>query len=270
MKRRSSNKYKLIPSKQSRSDSTAPMSFIPAIPVRLVSEQGGLHYALIDTAAEISIADESILDKLDYKVKPYSYSKYCDFNGQIAALKVMYISIFVCTPLGAPWLVFHNVPLAITKRNLGDRQRLILGYDSMLSNLRLSLDYPRKELRLSAPIEFEILSEKSGKEYLPSSINEAENLIRMGSYRAALPMIVSGLEEALAAKINEINYSRRITYLLKQNWLPNRMKGELKKVVDLRNHAVHGFGLVKIEKKDAQRALRTIKKIIEQISYFNT
>ena len=69
-------------------------------------------------------------------------------------------------------------------------------------------------------------------------------------------MIVSGLEEALNAKTNKISYSRPITYLLKQNWLSNRMKGELKKVVDLRNHAVHGFGLVEIERKDAQHALR--------------
>ena len=117
MKRRSSNKYKLTPSKQSRSDSAVAMSFIPAIPVRLVSEQEELQYALIDTSAEVSIVDESILDKSNYKAKQYSYSKYCDFNGKITELKVMNISIFICTPIGAPWLEFHNVPFAITKRN---------------------------------------------------------------------------------------------------------------------------------------------------------
>ncbi len=269
MKRRSSNKYKLIPSKQSRSNTTAPMSFIPAIPVRLDREQGELHYALIDTAAEISTADESIIEKRDYKDRPYDYRKVRDFNGQISKLKVVYISLYICTPVGAPWLEFYNVPFVITKL-FSDRRRLVLGYDSVLSNFRLSLDYPRKELRLSVPIEFEILSERSAKHYFPSSIIEAENLISMGSYRSALPMIVSGLEEVLISKIDVININRPIAYLLEQNWLSNRMKGELKKVLNLRNLAVHGFGLIKIDKKEAQHAIRTIKKVIEQILYFTT
>ena len=145
-----------------------------------------------------------------------------------------------------------------------------MGYDSFLSKLRLSLDYHKKEARVSAPIEFEILEAKSTKHYLPSSIIEAGNLIRMGSYKAALPMIVVGLEEVLVTKFDEFDQRKPISYLLKQNWLSNKAKSDLKKVVDLRNHAVHGFGLVPIEKKEAQMALRTIIRIIESILALNT
>ena len=270
MKRRSSNIYKLIPSKQSRSNSKAPMSFIPAIPVRLKGEQGRLQYALIDTAAEISVIDESIIENMDSKSKPYSYAKVRDVRGILNDLKVIYIELIVCDPIGEPWIELHNVPFVVTKANSIDKPSILIGYDSVLSNLRLSIDYPRKELRISAPIDFELLSEKSSKQYLPSSLIEAENLIQMGSYRAALPMIISGLEEVLSSKIDENNFKRPIKYLMDQNWLSNRMKGELKKAMDLRNHAVHGFGLVQIKKKDAQSAMRTIKKIIEQIQGLNT
>jgi len=271
MKRRSSNIYKLIPSKQSLSNSAAPMSFIPAIPVRLKGEQGTLlQYALIDTSAEISVIDESIMENMDLKSKAYSSTKVQDMSGRITNLIVIHIELIVCAPLGEPWIEFHNVPFVVTKTNSIDKPSIIIGYDSVLANLRLSIDFPRKELRISAPIEFELFSEKSSKQFLPSSLIEAENLIRMASYRAALPMIISGLEEVLSSKIDERNLRRPISYLMNQNWLSNRMKGELKKAIDLRNHAVHGLGLIQIKKKDAQNAMRTIKKIIEQIQSLNT
>ena len=270
MKRRSSNIYKLIPSKQSRSNSTAPMSFIPAIPVILKGERATLQYALIDTSAEISVIDKSVMEHMDLEYKVYSFAKARGTSGRITDLKVIYIELIVCSPIGEPWLEFHNVPFVVTETNSNDKPDIVIGYDSVLANLRLSLDFPRKELRISAPIEFELLSEKSSKQLLPSSLIEAENLIRMGSYRAALPMIISGLEEVLSSKIDEMNLTKPISYLINQNWLSNRMKGELRKAIDLRNHAVHGFGLVEIKKKDAQSAMRTIKKIIEQIQCLNT
>ena len=60
MKRRTAKQFKLIPSKKFRSDPTASISFIPAIPVRLVSEHGKLHYALIDTTAERDIVNSCV------------------------------------------------------------------------------------------------------------------------------------------------------------------------------------------------------------------
>lgn len=270
MKRRSSNIYKLIPSKQSRSDSTGPMSFIPAIPVRLKDEQDRLQYALIDTAAEISVIDESLLKNTDSDNNPYSYANVRDVTGITIKLKIIYMELIVCNPIGEPWLAFHNVPFVVRKTKPIDRPGILIGYDSALSNLRLSLDFPRKELRISAPIDFEVRSEKSSKQYLPSSLIEADNLIRMGSYRAALPMIISALEEVLSSKIDDNDKKRPISYLMNQNWLSDKMRGELKKAINLRNHAVHGFGLVQIKKKDAQGAMRTIKTIIVQIQGVNT
>ncbi len=265
MKRRTSNTYKLIPSKQSRSNSTAPMSFIPALPVRLNRVQDELHYALLDPTKEISMVDISIFDNIDNTSSPYTYAQIRDQYNQMKTVKVINISVFLCSPTGEPWLEFHYVPFIIAMRDMMDNQHLILGYDSLLSHLRLTLDFPRKELRVSTPIGFEILLTKKGKQYLPSSIIDAENLINIGSYQASLPMIVFGLEEVLMTKFNEIK-NQPITYLLEQNWLSNKTKSDLKKILELRNHAVHGFGLVKIEKKDAQMALRTIKKIIEYIT----
>jgi hypothetical protein len=246
------------------------MSFIPAIPVILKKEQSTLQYALIDTSAEVSAIDKSIIANMDLKSKVYSSVKVRDMSGETSVIKVLYIELIVCGPLGEPWLEFHNVPFVVTKTNSTDKPDIVIGYDSVLAHLRLSLDFPRKELRISAPIEFDLLSEKGSKQFLPSAIIEAENLMRMGSYRAALPMIISGLEEVLSSKIDERYLRKPINYLMNQNWLSNRMKGELRKAIDLRNHAIHGFGLVQIKKKDAQNAMRTIKKIIVQIQSLNT
>lgn len=273
MKRRTSNTYKLIPSKQSRSNSSAPMSFIPALPVKLNKESGDLHYAILDATAEISVADESILKNINHNVRPYKYTKEQDSVYQISNANIIYISIFLCTPVGEPWLNFHEVPLVITKRKMYDHRRLVLGYDSILSNLRLTFNFPKKELRVSAPIDLEVLTETGANYFLPSSIIEAENLIRMGSYRAALPMIVSGLEEVLIYQVAGTmsnGKSKPISYLLDQNWLSKKTKTDLKKIIELRNHAVHGLGLVKIEKKETQVALRLIKKIIADILNLNT
>ena len=269
MRRRSSNTYKLIPSKQSQSNSTAPLSFIPAIPVILKGEQSTLQYALIDTSAEVSEIDESIIANMDLKSRVYSSAKVQDTSGRKAVIKVLYVELIVCGPIGEPWLEFHNVPFVVTKTNSIDKPDIVIGYDSVLAHLRLSLDFPRKELRISAPIEFELLSEMGSKQFLPSSIIEAENLIRMGSYRSALPMMISGLEEVLSSKIDERNLRKPISYLMNQNWLSTKMKGELRKSIDLRNHAVHGLGFVQIKKKDAQSAMRTIKKIIMQVQSLN-
>lgn len=270
MKRRSSNIYKLIPSKQSRSNSTAPMSFIPAIPVRLKDDQDRLHYALIDTGAEISVIDESILENIASKYTTYSYAKVRDVSGRMNQLRIIYMELIICTPIGEPWLSFHNVPCAVTKTKPIGRPGILIGYDSVLSNLRLSLDFPRKELRISAPIDFELLSEKSSKQYLPSSLIEAENLIRMGSHQAALPLIISALEEALSSKVDENNHRKPISFLMNQNWLSYKMKVELKKAINLRNHAVHGLGLIQIKKNDVQSAMHTIKTIIARIQGINT
>lgn len=270
MKRRTSNTYKLIPSKQSRVDSLAPMFFVPALPIRLEQEQGDLHYAMIDATAEISVVHRSLLTDIKKHKKTYDYLVVRGSTSQATEAEIILISLFLCTPIGEPWLEFNDVPFAIIDQNLIEHQRLLLGYDMFLSKLRLALDFPRKELRVSAPIEFEISEAKSSKHYLPSSIIEAENLIRMGSYKAALPMIVAGLEKVLVTKFAEINHRRPISYLLNQNWLSNKAKSDLKKVIDLRNHAVHGFGLVPIKNKEAQMALKTIIRIIDNILAINT
>jgi hypothetical protein len=270
MKRWTSNTYKLIPSKQSRIDSHAPMFFVPALPVRLEQEHGDLHYAMVDATAEISVAHRSLLTNVKHYKKTYDHYLLRGSTSRSKEAEIILISLFLCTPIGEPWLEFHDVPFALIDQNLTEHQRLFLGHDSFLSKLRLSLDFPRKEVRVSAPVEFEILVAKSTKHYLPSSIMEAENLISMGSYKAALPMIVAGLEEILVTKFDEINHRKPISYLLEQNFLSNQTKSDLKKVVDLRNHAVHGFGLVPIEKKQAKMALRTIIRIIESILAFNT
>lgn len=270
MKRRTSNTYKLIPSKQSRIDSHAPVFFVPALPIRLDKEGGDLHYAMVDATAEISVVHRSLLKNM------LTYNKTHDFyvlrgkTSELIEAEIILIPLFLCTPTGIPWLEFNDVPFAVIDQNLIEHQRLLLGYDSFLSKLRLSFDFPKNEMRVSAPIEFELSGTKTAKYHLPSSIVEAENLIRMGSYKAALPMIMAGLEEVLITKYGESFQRKPITQLLQQNWISNKSKSELKKAINLRNHAVHGFGLISIEKKDAQMALRVVTRLIENIYTSNT
>ena len=268
MKIRTSNIYKLIPSKPSRSDSRASIFFIPALPVRLEQEQGDLHYAMVDATAEISIAHRSLINKIKQYKKTHEYYELRGATGQLRA-EIILISLFLCTPIGESWLEFHDVPIVLVEQDMTEHRQLLLGYDSFLSKLRLSFDFPKKQVRVSAPVDLEIMKTRSTKPYLPSSIKEAENLIRMGSYKAALPMIVAGLEEVLVTKSVEINHRNSISYLLNQNWLSDNTKSDLRKVFTLRNHAIHGLGLVSINKNQAQMALRTIIRIIESIPATN-
>lgn len=79
-------------------------------------------------------------------------------------------------------------------------------------------------------------------------------------------MIVAGLEEVLITKSDNFYGRKPITmFIWDQNWVSKNMKKDLRKLVELRNTAVHGLGLISVTKKDAQMALRTVKKLIENI-----
>lgn len=60
MKRTTSRSFKLIPSVQSRSETLAPISLTPALPVRFSEGDDRTVYARVDTGAQISLLDESL------------------------------------------------------------------------------------------------------------------------------------------------------------------------------------------------------------------
>jgi hypothetical protein len=269
MNKRTANIFKLIPSKQSRTDYPAPMYFMPALPVRFEQGHSDLNYAIVDATAEISSMQRSLLKSIKHSKKTYDHYIFKDSTTQVKEAEIILISLYLCNPIDEPWLIFYDVPFAIIDQSSKEHQRITLGYNSFLSKLRLSFDFPRKELRISAPIEYEVLKAKSIKYYLPSAITEAENLISIGSYKAAFSMIRAGLDEVLVTKYNDIDKQKLISHLLKQNWMFTKLKSDLKEFIRLRNEAVHGSDLVPIEKKDVQMALNTAIRIIDKLSRNN-
>jgi argininosuccinate synthase len=110
---------------------------------------------------------------------------------------------------------------------------------------------------------------KSSQSTLPSRVIEGEKLIELGSYNAAIAMVVAGLEEILITKLGEHKERYSLSQLVKKidaDWLTEPLKNELKEIMTIRNQAVHGHLSVSLTKSDAQKTLKKVKYIIYKLT----
>lgn len=263
--KRTSYLFKLVPSVQMREEIPAPFSFRPALPVELAfieTEKNINTYAIIDTNAEVSVLPSDFAKVLGISMKNSTGQlKIKTANGVISSY-IVNIDLIIYDNESSPWLNFHAVPFVV----LPIIKQVLLGYDSCLSNLKLTIDFEKESLRLSAPSRFLIQPTDKVRYEMPLRILEGKNLIKSGNYNAAVVVIAAGLEEAILKYLDvrpKYPTLGKLTQLLSEQGFPPQVQQLLNKLIPLRNNAVHGS--LTITLKDAKAALDIATKVIKHL-----
>ncbi|MFQ5847142.1 MAG: hypothetical protein ACE5IQ_05630 [Candidatus Methylomirabilales bacterium] len=265
--RASTKVFELIPSVQTRIEKPAPMALLPALPVRLKGNEGPTQYAVIDTGAQISFLSSIVAQNLAISRETIGTKIVTMTSGESIRCEIVKAVLILCDERFSPWLRFEGVPMALVPGSQAPtgEGHLVLGYDSCLSNLKLTIDYPRKKLRVSAPSKFLISAISKKHEYVPSRIKEGDKLIKLGSYNAALAVIAAGIEEAVLSNLGTRPESATLGQLrsqLAEEDLPERFRIYLDSIARLRNRAVHGEKGESITMREAKDALRDAKAFV--------
>src|SRR5262249_41910772 len=136
---------------------------------------------------------------------------------------------------------------------------LVLGFDSCLALLRLTIDYPRRQFRVSAPVCMLVVQEKKASPPLPSRIIEAERLLALGSYAAAVALAMAGIEEIFAEFARDIpvgsNWVRQLEHAT-TTLLDEERRQLFRQLRTIRNRAVHGSHTQRVSAAEARTAIR--------------
>jgi hypothetical protein len=267
MKRTIRKEFSMVPSVQLRSERPAPTYLTPAIPIRLNDNQKSLIYAQVDTGAQMCCISKSLIANMLRMRSQYVGEILVDTFGGQRHLKILKINVVICDQDEAPWLRLDDVPFAVLDSNslAAGHTGIILGYDSFLSHIRLTLDYPKGKLIVSAPRKLLASQTTVAHPHMPTRIREAEALARSGGFTSAVVLLAAGLEEVL----EEFSGQR----LKKNFWLgdkrvaeqilPKNLSARMSEIRELRNRAVHGkVGARGVKPEEARRAIQNAKTII--------
>jgi hypothetical protein len=244
---------------------------MPAVPVRIGGVAGPQLYATIDTGAKISSIAEITLKELERTgITPSKRT----VEGMGGSTEIVSVSLQLCDPGFVPWIELGDVPFVIIPDTTPSesRARIILGFDSCLAKLRIDIDYPHNVLTIHTRARVAGKTAASDKLTYPTGIAEAERLISMGSYRAAVAIIAASVEEALLSLPSSQESLRTgkkwnvVADAIRASWLGSEPKAQLQTLWQLRNTAVHGPSTTEISKRDAEASLRTAKAIITSIN----
>ncbi|HJX82795.1 MAG TPA: hypothetical protein VJ723_00470 [Candidatus Angelobacter sp.] len=270
MPKNSSKKYPLIPSVQRGTTRPSPITLMPALPVRLGGPLGTQLYAAIDTSAKTSAVSEYTLQELERGGIRIS-RRQVQSLGQHTELVTF--NILLCDPTFLPWIDLGEVPFVVLQSNVSAEaaSRILLGYESCLSRLRIDIDYPRSLLTVHAPTRSR-RTDISVSTKFPRAIAEGETLIAMGSYRAAAATIAAGVEEAVTSYLGHDRPTKDWRVFIddadRALAFGPEMRAQLDAIWRLRNLAVHGPSKIDITKQDAEIALHAAKKIIATASLY--
>src|SRR5215831_7223743 len=112
MKRTTAKVFDLLPSLQQREESLAPAAFVPAVPVRVEVENGPATYAIVDTAAKISVASRQLLSA-GSDTPVVGSIRLKGLSGQDTVVQIVKISLMLCDTDFSPWLRLVDVPFAL-------------------------------------------------------------------------------------------------------------------------------------------------------------
>jgi HD-GYP domain-containing protein (c-di-GMP phosphodiesterase class II) len=233
----------------------------PALPVKLKSEQFILErYALIDTGADISLIDRKIIEK---EASSYLATRLLVKSAGVAPEYVAHYSfdLDVCSPEFKVLRTFKEVNFLAVELPPGCD--IVLGRQGVLENLRLTVDYPNRQVEIEFPIR------ESAKQE-PPYLAEAKSLINSGNYRAGVGTL-SNIIESQLLKMSEslfvgIHPRENLTLaglsecLSKENLLDEETTRLILEFTKLRNMAVHGMKPLSVS--DAKRALILVRKIM--------
>jgi hypothetical protein len=267
MKRTTTKVFDLLPSLQQREESLAPAAFIPAVPVRIEVEDGPATYAIIDTAAKISVASRKLV-KADPNTPISGSTRMKGLDGQDTVVPIVKTSLMLCDTDFSPWLRLMDVPIALVPEQEQEGADLVLGFDSCLALLHLTIDYPRRQFRVSAPACMLVVRERKATAPLPSRIIEAERLLASGSYEAAVALAMAGVEEIFAEFVKDIpvgsNWVRELNHST-TTFLDEQRRQLFRQLSAIRNRAVHGLHTQPVSAREARTAIRAAQELANWI-----
>jgi hypothetical protein len=267
MKRTTTKVFDLLPSLQQREESLAPAAFLPAVPVRLEVEDGPATYAIVDTAAKISMASRQLI--MAGPNTPIAGSiRMKGVGGQDTVAQIVKTSLMLCDTDFSPWLQLMDVPFALVSEQEKEGADLVLGFDSCLARLRLTIDYRRRQLRVSAPVCMLVGQERKASSPLPSRIIEAERLLALGSYEAAVALAMAGVEEIVAEFIRDIPTGSNRVHQLEHSTttiLDAQRRQLFRQLSAIRNRAVHGPHTPQVSAAEARTAIQAAQELTNWI-----
>lgn len=261
--------FEFVPSVQRRVDIPAPMAAVPALPVRLESDDGPAYYGLVDTGAHVSMMASSIAATLGWERRAVG-SKIMATPVGTVELDLIKLTLILCDKDFSPWLRLRDVPFALVPRaQLGPLPDLVLGLESCLTKLHLTFDMARGRIRVSAPAALLASAGPKTRAPMPSRIIEASRLIKLGSHGAAVALIAAGLEEAILEHLGmapEPATLGQLRGVLAERRVPARYEQRLGNIARLRNKAVHGRPNEFVTQEEAMTALRDARALIRHLS----
>jgi hypothetical protein len=267
MKRTTTKVFDLLPSLQQREESLAPAAFLPAVPVRVGVEDGPATYAIVDTAAKISVASKQLV-RAGPNTPVGGSMRVKELGGQDTVVQIVKTSLILCDTEFSPWLRLMDVPFALVPEQEKERANLILGFDSCLARLRLTIDYPRRQLRVSAPVCMLAVQERKAAPPLPSRIIEAERLLALGSYEAAVALAMAGVEEIVAQSARDIPLGSNWVRQLERSTttiLDEQRRQLFLQLSAIRHRAVHGPHTPRVSAAEARTAIRAAQGLANWI-----
>jgi hypothetical protein len=263
MKRTTTKIFDLVPSLQQREESLAPAAFLPAVPVRIEVEDGPATYAIIDTAAKISVANRKLV-KVDPNTPISGSTRMKGPGGQETIVHIVKTSLIVCDTDFSPWLRLIDVPIALVPEQEQEGADLVLGFDACLALLHLTIDYPRQQFQVSAPVCMLVIQEGKATAPLPSRIIEAERLLTSGSYEAAVALAMAGVEEVFAEFARDMSAGSNWGHELKHlttTLLDEQRRQLFRQLSAIRSRAVHGPHTQHVSAAEASMAIRAAQEL---------
>jgi hypothetical protein len=263
MKRMTTKVFDLLPSLQQREESLAPAAFLPAVPVLVGPADGPATYAIVDTAAKISVASRQLVG-VGPNTPIGGSMRIKGLGGQDTVVPIVKTTLTLCDTDFSPWLRLLDVPVALVSEQEKEGADLVLGFDSCLARLRLTVDYPRRQFRVSAPVCLLVVQEKKATSPLPSRMIEAERLLAHGSYEAAVALAMAGVEEVFAEFVRDIPMSSNWLLQLEHSTtalLDEPRRQLFRQLNAIRNRAVHGPQTQQVSASEAKMAVHAAQEL---------
>jgi hypothetical protein len=237
------------------------MTLFPAVPVRINGHDGEPRYALVDTSAAVSRISNTLWHRLS--VTAQNDARHRSDRPRL--------SLTVCDEDFRPWLNFPGVPFELDasgEPGPDDSEDLVLGFESCLANLRVSVDYPGRVLTISSSARWLIPTPLNsiGEISVPRRIEEGKELLKRGAYSSAVAMLVAGLEELLLSRRPGGALTVGVSSHRLLEWPAKTPKSQqaVQFLDSLRNRAVHGRERDAISRAEAQQAFRKAKLLIDE------
>jgi DNA-binding CsgD family transcriptional regulator len=203
--------------------------------VKLQAHRALSVYATIDTGSQLSVISEQIANQLELR-RDRSSALYVAGAGRIEA-ELSQADVLICDEAFSPWIELTAVPFAIAEN---PQTGVVLGYESCLARLRVTLDYPAKVVEVEATRS--LLAKRRRNDGIPARIDEGAELITSGSYTSGVILLSAGVEELLrrALGIHE-GYSLSGMPDLHASGMSPAAIDNVRRVRDARNMAVHSL-----------------------------